>query len=168
MLGVHSGGGGREANRRLRRSLGGRGRAKGDRTRPHRRGGRALADRAAHFGIERPRHLNRPTRHVADRLRQRRNEVVTDPLEHELVARRQRKDAVRQVVELDARKPLVERCGRASSRVMDGLFPKLPGCEGRGGGRGGGGSIYQLVVTRHRHTIHTLSTWLWKKAEPQS
>jgi len=125
----------------------------GDGARANRGDRGALAYGGREIAIERPCHLHRPPRHVTDRLCERRYEVIANPLEHELVARRQRQDAVGQVVELNPRKPLVESRRRTHARIGDGFVPKLPGRPGCGGYR---------MVTGHRHTIHTLSPGLWK------
>jgi len=77
-------------------------------------------------GSSDPSHLNRPTRHLADRLCECRHEMVAHPLEHELVASRQGKYAVGQVVELDPRKPLVERRKASECACALRLCPKVP------------------------------------------
>src|SRR5262249_24987480 len=127
--------------------------------RPHRRRRRTLAHGTREIRIDRPRDLHRPPGDVADGLRDRRHEVIAHPLENELVARGEREHAVGEIVELNAGEPLVERSRRAGSRVRNGLFPQLLSGPGRGAYR---------MVTRHRHTIHTLSTGLWKKEEPEA
>ena len=154
----------------------GRGGAHRERARTHRRKGRRSArDRAIEGAVDHPADLHAEVEAPREHVRDGRQEVLVDPLPHELVARPQGEDAVGQPVELDAREPLIEargrplaRCERHGARVQASAATVLPASPSMAEGFATDADLFLTMHARFHPVALTTSSRPRGRAEPST